>query len=75
MIAVPTLEMLAGNFLGGGESICPMMDARRNQVYTAVYRCEGEGLVPVVAQKACALDEVLAELNRATILHSTTKQL
>ena len=63
VIAVPTLEMLAGNFLGSGELICPMMDARRNQVYTTVYRCEGEKLIPVVAQKACALDEILAELN------------
>lgn len=63
VIAVPTLEMLAANFLGSNELICPMMDARRNQVYTAVYRCEGEKLVPVVAQKACALNEILAELN------------
>ena len=30
---------------------------------TAVYRCEDEELIPVVAQKACALDEILAELN------------
>ena len=63
VIAVPTLQMLAGNFLGNSGLICPMMDARRNQVYTAVYRCEGEELVPVIAQKACALEEILAELN------------
>ena len=63
VIAVPTLEMLAGNFLSSEKLICPMMDARRNQVYTAVYRCEDEELIPVVAQKACALDEILAELN------------
>lgn len=63
VIAVPTLEMLAANFLGSGELICPMMDARRNQVYTAAYRCEGEELLPLVVQKACTLDEILAELN------------
>lgn len=63
VIAVPTLEMLAGNFLGSGELICPMMDARRNQVYTAVYRYADEELVPVIEQKACVLDEILAELN------------
>ena len=65
VIAVPTLEMLAENFFGSGERICPMMDARRNQVYTAVYQSEGEHLVSCVEQKACALEEILSELNDA----------
>lgn len=64
VIAVPTLEMLAANFLGTQELICPMMDARRNQVYTAVYRFDGNTLLPVTEQKACALDEILSELNQ-----------
>ncbi|MCL1884933.1 MAG: tRNA (adenosine(37)-N6)-threonylcarbamoyltransferase complex dimerization subunit type 1 TsaB [Defluviitaleaceae bacterium] len=41
-IAVPTLDALAYNMLktGGKATIIPMLDARRGQVYTAVYtRC------------------------------------
>ena len=37
LIGVPTLEGLAWNLWGSNSLICPMMDARRNQVYTAVY--------------------------------------
>ncbi|MBP3737224.1 MAG: tRNA (adenosine(37)-N6)-threonylcarbamoyltransferase complex dimerization subunit type 1 TsaB, partial [Lachnospiraceae bacterium] len=40
VIAVPTLEALAfGVWTAGGDSalICPVMDARRRQVYTAAY--------------------------------------
>ena len=33
IISVPTLEGIAGNFYGTDAIICPMMDARRQQVY------------------------------------------
>ncbi len=35
LVEVPTLEGLAWNLWGAGGIVCPMMDARRNQVYTA----------------------------------------
>lgn len=34
IISVPTLEGIACNFYGTDAIICPMMDARRQQVYT-----------------------------------------
>lgn len=37
VIAVSTLESLAFNLYGTDALICPIMDARRRQVYTAVY--------------------------------------
>lgn len=39
IVPVPTLEGLAYNLYGGfGETlVCPMMDARRNQVYSGIY--------------------------------------
>lgn len=54
LIEVPTLEGLAWNLCGTDRLVCPLMDARRNQVYTAAYEFEplGEGfaLVDVIAQ-------------------------
>lgn len=38
VIAVPTLEGLAYNMWGNHSLICPIMDARRRQVYTALYK-------------------------------------
>ncbi len=37
LIAVPTLAALAYNLWGTGHLVCPIMDARRNQVYTGIY--------------------------------------
>lgn len=37
VIAVPTVDALAYNLYGSDKIICPLMDARRNQVYTGLY--------------------------------------
>ena len=37
LIHVPTLHAMAYNFLGSGNIIVPIMDARRDQVYTGVF--------------------------------------
>lgn len=38
IIAIDTLELLAQNIVGFGGIVCPILDARRNQVYTAFFR-------------------------------------
>ena len=38
IVGVSTLEALAFNSIGSGMLVCPMMDAKKNQVYTALYR-------------------------------------
>ena len=37
IIPVPTVDALAYNLYGSDKLICPIMDARRNQVYTGLY--------------------------------------
>lgn len=37
LIEIPTLDGLACNMYGTDKLICPIMDARRNQVYTGLY--------------------------------------
>lgn len=59
IVEVPTLEGLAYNLWGTDKYICPIIDARRNQVYTGVYRFEGEVLATVKAQDAMDVDELL----------------
>lgn len=44
-IGVSSLEALATNLLGTGDGIvCPVMDARRQQLYTAFFRISGRSL-------------------------------
>lgn len=63
LVSVPTLDALAYNLWGSEALICPIMDARRNQVYTGLYhvRADLEVLKP-----SCAMDmhELIQELNR-----------
>ena len=40
LIHVPTVDGMAYNLFGCTGLICPMMDARRNQVYSGIYRFE-----------------------------------
>lgn len=44
IVGVPTLDCLAHNISFTEHYICPIMDARRNQVYTALYHWEGNQL-------------------------------
>ena len=37
LVHVPTLDALAYNLWGSSDVICPLMDARRGQVYTGIY--------------------------------------
>jgi len=54
LIAVPTLRIIAHSGLNGkADLICPMIDARRMEVYTAVY---DKNLVEVVKPAAILLD-------------------
>ena len=59
IVEVPTLEGLAYNLWGTNALVCPIMDARRNQVYTGIYRLLDEGLIPVMEQTAMDMDELL----------------
>ncbi|QHQ59923.1 tRNA (adenosine(37)-N6)-threonylcarbamoyltransferase complex dimerization subunit type 1 TsaB [Anaerocolumna sedimenticola] len=63
IINVPTVDALAYNLYGTDRLICPIMDARRNQVYTGIYEFQGEEFVVVTPQKAVGITDIAAELN------------
>ena len=66
LIPVPTVDALAYNLYDSTGVICPMMDARRKQVYTGIYRFADHELVTVSRQKAIAVEELIRELNAIT---------
>ena len=49
LLAVGTLDILAAGVEGEYKYIVPMIDARRMEVYTAVYSLTGEKLTPIQA--------------------------
>jgi len=60
--AVPTLEALAYNLYGSSDIVCPIMDARRSQVYTGIYEFD-PGLKVIMGQTAEAFDDLCERLN------------
>lgn len=57
-VAVSTLEALAENAVSLGGLICPVMNARRAQVYTALFRSDGKTLTRLLPDSALALTEL-----------------
>lgn len=64
IVEVSSLEAMAFQLYGAKGLICPIMDARRNQVYTGVYKFDGEALKTVLEDCAESIDELVAYLNK-----------
>ena len=68
ILSVPTLEGLACRYIGTDRLVCPMMDARREQVYTGLYRFADKkpgytGLQIIYEQDALPVEEILETIN------------
>ena len=75
IIEIPTLDGLACNLYGTDKVVCPIMDARRNQVYTGLYsyieKRQSEEqkqrfsytLVPILPQCAVSIQEITQKCN------------
>lgn len=62
IIPVPTLDALAYNIFSTDSIIVPIMDARRQQVYTAFYKWEGSTQVNITGFLASDINAVLEDL-------------
>ena len=62
VLPVPTVDSLACGLYGTDRVICPLMDARRQQVYTGIYENK-DGLKVLEPQCVTALTEITAKLN------------
>lgn len=75
LVEIPTLDGLACNLYGTDKLVCPIMDARRNQVYTGIYEFVGEKecsrhrnlknyeLSCLLAQCAVPIEQIAAKCN------------
>lgn len=64
LIGVPTVEALAYNLYDVPGFICPIMDARRRQVYTGIYSFEQHQMKTIKEQTAMGIEELAEELNQ-----------
>lgn len=64
LVHVPTLHGLAYNLCGTDKVVCPIMDARRGQVYTGIYKFEGNEMIALEDQMAVSIEELGRILER-----------
>ena len=63
LIHVPTVDALAYNLWGTDKLICPLMDARRQQVYTGLYEFVENEFHILLEQCAIGIDEIIEKVN------------
>lgn len=61
-VAVSTLESMAYNLLSCDAIVCACMDARRHQVYNALFRVHGGEVRRLCGDRAIGVDELTEEL-------------
>lgn len=66
-VSVSTLEALAQNLIGYNGIICPVMNARRNQVYNALFRISDGVIERICRDRAIAIADLDCELKNYTL--------
>lgn len=61
-VGVSTLEALAWNGVCAGGYVCPVMDARRSQVYNAIFEIKDGRPLRLTPDRPIALSELMVEL-------------
>lgn len=67
IVNVPTMEALAYNVVGSDVLVCPMMDARKNRVFTGLYKFDGEKIITIKDQCVLTIDELVDAIDEEVI--------
>lgn len=59
LVTVPTLEAFAWNLPRCRHDVCPLLDARKKQVYGAVFSWDGEGFERTISEQAIQIDNLV----------------
>jgi tRNA threonylcarbamoyladenosine biosynthesis protein TsaB len=67
LVAVPTLDAFALSLPFCQHHICPMLDARKNEVYAGLYKSEGIALKKIMPECAVSPVDLLSEIKETTV--------
>jgi tRNA threonylcarbamoyladenosine biosynthesis protein TsaB len=67
LVGVPTLEAIAWCLPFCAHPVCPVLDARKGQVYCALYRHDGEQLYPIMDEAALSPDALVSRIDEPTV--------
>lgn len=64
LVGVPTLDVLAAGIFQFNGLICPMLDAQRNSVYSAVYKWEEGELIKLIDFGVIEIDNIEEQISK-----------
>ncbi len=67
LIGIPSLEALAGQIQYTNRLICPVIDARKKEVYTAIYRHQQQNLRVLVPPMAISPQALAAQIGEPVV--------
>ena len=67
IINVPTMEALAYNACESNILVCPMMDARRERVFTGLYKFDDKQIEVIKDQCVLTIDELVSEIDEPVL--------
>lgn len=67
IVPVPTLDAFARTLPFCSHFICPMLDARKNEVYTGRYKWKDNTLKKIIPETAIKPDDFLKEIKEPTV--------
>ena len=63
IVSVPTVDALAYNLWNSPSLVCPLMDARRQQTYTGLYKFTDGTMDTVLPQCVVGIQEIIEKIN------------
>ncbi|MEW6408616.1 MAG: tRNA (adenosine(37)-N6)-threonylcarbamoyltransferase complex dimerization subunit type 1 TsaB [Nitrospirota bacterium] len=67
VVAVPTLDAFASRLSMCSYLVCPMLDARKKEVYTALYRFNDRTMVKIIEDTAISPEALLSHIKEKTV--------
>jgi len=67
IVTVPTLEAFAWNFPFSRYPVCPLLDARKKEVYAALFRWVDGGFVRLMGETSVNVGKLLKEIKEAGV--------
>jgi tRNA threonylcarbamoyladenosine biosynthesis protein TsaB len=71
LIGISSLELMAWNGKGFDGYVCPIMDARRKQLYTGLYQFNGKAMTTIIEDQNVLIEiwmDKIKELNKPVLL-------
>lgn len=67
LVSVPTLEAFAWNAPLSKYPVCPLLDARKKEVYAGIFRWTDHGFIRVMNELAIKPSDLLSKINEPTL--------